>query len=257
MDRFASVLPPVLSKSESERFGISVGRITVESVDGLRLAEHSVRDGVFALVIVRVLAQTVWSAGPDVEIVDCGISVTYEGRVDACNVTAAAGRGTVALRRIERWGPAETKLVEQIFAGYRNHVAMNPRLDASQVAAGYADWSARHVDGRVPGDCYVLEERRPTNGRREPLAFAAVAPDRDGLVIDLAGVLPAHRGRGTYQLLLDTVEDVAFERGNDRVRIATQAGNRAAVRSWKRRGWKQVAEERTLHVMRSGRDGRI
>lgn len=256
MDGSASVLPPVLSTSESERFGISVGRITVESVDGLRLAEHTVRDGVFALVIVRIPAQTVWSEGPDVEIVDCGVTVTYEGPIDAGNVGAAAGRGTVALRRIESWGPAETELVEKIFAGYRNHVAMNPRLDASKVAAGYADWSARHVDGRVPGECFVLEERNLTDDRRKPLAFAAVAPDEDGLVIDLAGVLPAHRGRGTYQLLLDAVEDVAFERGNDRVRITTQSGNRVAVRSWQRRGWRQVAHGRTLHIMRSGRDSR-
>jgi len=34
-------------------------------------------------------------------------------------------------------------------------------------------------------------------------------------------------------------------------------GNRLAVRAWLRRGWSEVAREWTVHVMRTGRDGRI
>ena len=244
---------PVPSPSESERFGLSVGRLHVEkgqpSGAAVDLARAAVRAGSYDLVILRspepIAAGLIDGAG----IIDAGCAVTYEGAVAGTAAHETSGSGRLA--RITRWSTREAEIVERIFAGYRNHVAANPRLDAGLVPAGYADWSARHVDGRVPGDCYLLEDEGG-----ETLAFAAVAPSDDALVVDLAGVLPAHRGRGVYQRLLDLIEVEAAERGLARVRIATQVETTVAIHAWERRGWVETAREWTVHVM-DGRDGRI
>ena len=240
----------VPSASESGRFGLHVGRLTVPpdvSADhALEAARDAVRAERFALIIVR-LPQPMGVRGLDgIEVIDAGCAVTYGAEVDPLRaLSRAAGAGHV-LRRIERWGAREAAIVEEIFAGYRNHVAANPRLDASLVPAGYADWSARHVDSRVSGDCYLLGD---AEGR--DVAFAAVAPDADTLVIDLAGVLPAHRGCGVYQVLLDLIEDEAATRGLKRISISTQVETVVAIRAWERRGWTETAREWTLHLMRS------
>ncbi len=251
---------PVSSHSESERFGLRVGRATASvgerSAEVLEVARAAVLAGQYDLVIVRapdVIRPDEF--GPDwsnaVEVIDAGCAVTYEGDVDPSRIAGPATNEVVRLRRVTAWGTQETEIVQEIFAGYRNHIAANPRLDHSLVAAGYADWSERHVDGRVPGDCYVLED---ATGR--PLAFAAVAPTEDALIVDLAGVLPAHRGRGVYQRLLHLIEVEAARLSFTKVRISTQVETTGAIRAWERRGWREIERERTAHVM-LGRDGRI
>ncbi len=250
----------VLSQSESDRFGLRVGRSTASVRDRLgevlESARAAVLSGQYDLVIVRApyairpdASDPHWS--DDVEVIDAGLAVTYEGDVDPSRVGGQAADEAVQLRRITAWGAHETEIVLKIFAGYRNHIAANPRLDHLLVPTGYADWSERHVDGRVPGDCYVLEE-----AAGQPLAFAAVAPTADAVVVDLAGVLPAHRGRGVYQRLLDLIEVEAAMLGFTKVRISTQVETTGAIRAWERRGWRETEREWTAHVMR-GRDGRI
>lgn len=243
------------SPSESERFGLRVGRLTVppdgSAEDALDSAMSAVLSGRFELVIVR-LPQPLEAPGPDgIEIIDAGCAVTYSAKVDPSEVGSRVSLTGHVLRRIERWGARETAIVEEIFAGHRNHIAANPRLDASLVPSGYADWSARHTDGRVPGDCFVLED-----AEGQSLAFAAVAPDGDTLVIDLAGVLPAHRRSGVYQTLLDLIEADAAAQSFTKLRISTQIETVTAIRAWERRGWIEIAREWTIHVM-AGRDGRI
>jgi GNAT superfamily N-acetyltransferase len=217
----------------------------------LEAARGAVLAGHFDLVILRLRQAIPAGTSDGVEVIDAGCAVTYEGDVRLSEAAVQLKDTSARLRLIEAWGTRESALVEEIFAGYRNHIAANPRLDPSLVPAGYADWSARHTDGRVPGDCYVLEDEAGL-----PLAFAAVAPAQDALIIDLAGVLPAHRRMGVYQRLLDLIEVEAAVRGLARVRISTQQGNGDAIRAWERRGWRATEKEWTAHVMR-GRDGRI
>ena len=246
----AALLIP--SPSESERFGLLVGRLTVppdESADEmLQIARDAVHAGRFELVIVRLPRSLTrpaeFSRSDGIEVIDAGCTVTYGAEVDPFRARSRAAGAEHMLRRIERWGRREAAIVEEIFAGYRNHVAANPRLDASLVPAGYADWSARHVDGRVSGDCFMLVD---TQGQE--VAFAAVATDEDALVIDLAGVLPTHRGHGVYQVLLDLLEADAAARELTRISISTQVETVIAIRAWERRGWIETAREWTLHLM--------
>jgi ribosomal protein S18 acetylase RimI-like enzyme len=249
---------PVPSPSESERFGLAVGRLTVAgsgdaaadaaaAAAARETAAEAVIAARFDLVIVRLPIASRWRSGDGMEVVDAGCAVTFAGVARGEHPLRSSER----LRAVEQWDDRHAAIVEEIFAGYRNHVAANPRLDASVVPAGYADWSARHVDGSVPGDCFVMEDE---DG--DVLAFAAVAPSGDELVIDLAGVMPAHRGRGLYQRLLDRLELVATERGLARVVIATQVTNTVAVHAWQRRGWTETGREWTVHVVRPDRDGR-
>ncbi len=251
---------PVPSQSESDRFGLRVGRSTASvserSREALESARAAVLAGQYDLVIVRAPDAirpdaTDPHGSDDIEVIDAGCAVTYEGDVDPSRIAGPAADEVVQLRRIIAWGAHETEIVLEIFADYRNHIAANPRLDHSLVPMGYADWSERHVDGRIPGDCYVLDDATV-----QPLAFAAVAPTADALVVNLAGVLPAHRRRGIYQRLLDLIEVEAATLGFTKVRISTQVETKDAIRAWERRGWQETEREWTAHIMR-GRDGRI
>ncbi len=251
---------PVASQSESDRFGLRVGRSTASvserSREALESARAAVLAGQYDLVIVRapdaIRPDATDPQRPDgVEVIDAGCAVTYEGDVDPSRIAGPAADEVVQLRRIAAWGAHETEVVLKIFTGYRNHIAANPWLDHSLVPMGYADWSERHVDGRIPGDCYMLEDATV-----QPLAFAAVAPTADALVVDLAGVLPAHRERGVYQRLLDLIEVEAAMLGFTKLRISTQVETEGAIRAWERRGWRETEREWTAHIMR-GRDGRI
>jgi len=230
----------VPSDTESRRFGLRIGRaFGTEALDD---ALRSVSEGTFEMVIARVptavdhgLAITL-DPPPGGAIYDCGSLVTYEG------VTRRCFGG--ALETIRHWTPDDTRLVLDIFSGYRNHVAGNPHLDPSVVPVGYAEWAEAHLDDAAAGACFRLIG---SSGQAE--AFAATFVVDGALSISLAGVTPHSRGRGVYRGLLDALEDHAFESGLERVRIATQTENATPIRAWVERGWREVERETVFHVL--------
>lgn len=242
------MMEPVPSDRESSHFGLAIGRLAVDNSEQFRSAEDAVLSNRFDLVIVRMECQPSKKIDTRTAMFDCGAVVTYEGcttPTKSRSVPALDDRG-LRLTPIRQWSHADTTLVETIFAGYRNHIAANPHLDASRVPAGYADWSERHVHEWADGACHRLEDADGS-----AVAFAAVSHAGDALVIDLAGVLPSRRRQGNYQQLLGHLEREAAALGLARVRISTQAANAVAIHAWRRRGWEQVACSWIVHVMRS------
>lgn len=132
----------------------------------------------------------------------------------------------------------------RVLAGYRDHMSRAPGVDPDLIAAGYAEWAGQHASG--PGSVLLLST--PTAH-----GFAAVAPSRgdaDTLVIDLAGLVPAARGRGEHSSLRDGVEAHALRSGRTRISISTQADDLAAQRTWVRRGWLPERADWMVHLRR-------
>lgn len=243
----------VASETESARHGMRVGRITGHDV--LREASDAVMNDRFDLVIARIPCDEASegavegaaggdaiAARPDVTVFDCGILVTYEG-----SLRPHPDHDLVPIRE---WSPADTRLVLEIFSGYRNHVARNPLLDPTVVPLGYAEWAEAHVRDDPSGACFRL-----LDGTGETAGFAALSAHERTVSISLAGVVPMKRGRGVYRRLLDALEGAALAMGHDRVRISTQLENTTPQRAWQERGWQVVLRERILHVARTDPTG--
>ncbi len=237
-----SVGAVVASESESIRFGLKVGRASGPTA--LSLALDAVLGGGFELIIVRVPQPQTGGIPLDgnparpnrARVFDCGTLLTYSGQ--------AQSRHSQGIVRISEWSARDTKLVLDIFSGYRNHAARNPLLDASVVPLGYSEWAEEHVPLYPAGGCYrLVDEMGETEG------FAALAIRDTMLSISLAGVVPASRGRGVYRRLLDAIEVEALALGVSDLRISTQLENTTPIRAWEERGWKLSLQEQILHIV--------
>lgn len=257
------------SPYESRRFGLRVGRGSpqrgqkIEPTQMIEAAERAIRADAFDLVILRFARSNMQLDVPiealsthsatSLVLIDAGEIITYESVLHTpCKKDRSESQDeprqdapVVSLNRITSWGATEHALVCEIFGGYLNHIASNPRLDATLVAEGYAEWSSLHVDGPLNGSCHRLIDRSGST-----VAFAAVRTEDDTLIIDLAGVIPKHRRQGNYQLLLAELEALGRNLDLRNIRIATQTTNSAAIHAWQRRGWLEAKREQMLHVMR-------
>jgi GNAT superfamily N-acetyltransferase len=120
------------------------------------------------------------------------------------------------------------------------------------VADGYAEWAEAHLLAGKNGAAFRMVDQ----DAQVSIAFAAITETATELVIDLAGVVPAHRRRGIYRRLLDELEGIAHARSKSRLSIATQLTNEAVIRSWQRRGWRETAVTHVWHLMpRDDADG--
>jgi len=237
------VVAVVASETESLRFGLRVGRVAGPSA--LDLALDAVSGESFELIIARVPLPEAdgtpiinGDAGRlrKARVFDCGTLLTYLGK--------ARARHSQGLQRISEWATLDTKLVLDIFSGYRNHVVNNPLLDSSVVPLGYSEWAEAHVPLYPAGGSYrLVDETGETEG------FAALAVQDETLIVSLAGVVPAKRGRGVYRRLLDEIEVEALSFGVSNVRISTQEENITPIRAWEDRGWKLLLREQVLHIV--------
>ena len=231
------------SPLESARYGLRVGRAALDinrpSLDMKGLVDL-MASSEFDVVVLRVPAASdlAWpdAVGSQVDVLFAGTDMTYEAPV-------RAGTPDESMTSISEWTKELDLLVRDVFAGYRNHVQVNPRMDQSLVPAGYAEWASSHV-GVAERAVFVLAEQDV------PVALAAVAFEGGQSVINLAGVASAARRRGVYARLLDGVEQAAHERGCTSLSITTQVDNIPAQRAWARRGWLPISALYTFHLMR-------
>ncbi|MDQ1519344.1 MAG: hypothetical protein QOI55_417, partial [Actinomycetota bacterium] len=135
-------------------------------------------------------------------------------------------------------------LVRTVFAGYGNHYRANPDLDADRSIDGYVEWTVNHV-GDGSKALWVLAE----HAGGDPIGFAALALEKTA-EIDLAGIVPDHRGRGWYRDLLDHTAALVLARGLREVWISTQASNAAAIRAWSSRGYRHEFTFNTVHIVK-------
>jgi len=135
-------------------------------------------------------------------------------------------------------------LVEMTFLGYSNHYAANPRLDASKVAVGYAEWATNIATD--PRSILVANE---VAGHIAGLAV--IDASRGEWDVLLAGVVPAFRGEGMYGDLITSVMVEARAAEQPSVVISTQSHNIQVMRTWERLGWRVTGSLVTVHLERT------
>ena len=238
--------PVVVSHSsvESDRFGLRIGRVQVESdVDVAELESAC--------------------AGHDVVILRCAADqVDLPFRLLALGDFRAFTADHLSIWRWEvgeprhvdlpnGWsvGPsADAGVVEAVvrdaFADYRNHYRANPLFDVHAALDGYVEW-AHTLMRRSDDACAVLCE--PTGD-----AVGVALTDWDGDVPDikLAGLRSRAQGQGRYGALISHIMQLAHDRGRPALTISTQSHNVNVMRAWSRLGFVPVDTLATMHLVR-------
>jgi RimJ/RimL family protein N-acetyltransferase len=249
------------SPAESDRFGVSMGRLTVgpggaERVQELREVLATATQDV---VVVRyaagelALAQAVATCGRDV--LPAG-ALTYWGAPTAdVDQPPGAGWDVVSVRHQagDHGSAAALAAVDEVvaasFEGYGNHYLANPLLSADRALAGYQEWARRSVS-HAPDLVLLLVER--AGGRVVGVATCDADAVHGDLEVLLAGLVPAAQGRGVYGHLLAGCARLAAGLGLGRTIISTQVHNIRVQRAWARAGLRPFGAVETVHCVRRG-----
>ncbi|GAA1651578.1 hypothetical protein GCM10009744_49170 [Kribbella alba] len=247
------------SDYESNRFGVSVDRITVSASAGTQLNEvlAAVARSTADVVVLRYPAREVhWFAA----LTGGSRTAVLADSLVYWSLPVGKGRRPAPLAGFNAGLEREVDddlvddLVGDIFGDYGNHYCANPLFDRALALAGYQEWARRSI---AAGGAVVL--RGPD---RRVLGLATVDQEPSWTEIELAGVVPSEQGRGRYGHLLAAVEDAATSK---RLVISTQGHNTGVQRAWARYGFEPVHTLLTVHLvtpglplgeaLRSGREG--
>jgi GNAT superfamily N-acetyltransferase len=235
------------SPYESDRFGVSVDRVTVPAAAGTALPEvvAAVDASTADVVVLRYPAREVaWFA----ELAGLGgRRALFADSLVYWRLAVGAGRRPEPLSGFRAGVEREIDdllvddLVADIFGDYGNHYCANPLFDRAAALAGYQEWARRSI-----ATSGAVTLRGPDN---RVLALATVDHQAPVTEIELAGVVPAEQGRGRYGHLLAAVEDAAAAAGSTRLVISTQGHNTGVQRAWGRYGFEPVHTLLTVHLV--------
>jgi ribosomal protein S18 acetylase RimI-like enzyme len=233
-----------ISKVESNRFGVTVGRLDLgpdarcDPEEILQLVDRDAPE----VVVLRFPARWVsWFAtltsGPRVAI--HADSLVYWG----CNLAAPPAGFAIEYRLAQ---PNDQEMVERLaratFGEYESHYLANPLLSPEDVGAGYGEWAGSFTNG--DDHATVL-----TADRGETAAFASMLLESERGEICLAGVGPEARGRGKYHQLLESTKHFAASRDLKMLVISTQVHNVLVQQTWARHGFEPLAAFETVHLV--------
>lgn len=231
------------SAYESDRFGVSVDRVSVSAA--AKVSVEEVLDAVAAsdadVVVLRYPAREVgWFA----RLMTGDRAVLLADGLVYWSLPVGGGRRPEPVPELVT--AIETDLddevvgavVADIFGDYGNHYCANPLFDKALALAGYQQWARRSIAAAG-----AVTLRGPGEGL---VGLATV--DHAGHVteIELAGIVPAEQGRGRYRHLLAAAEDAAT---GDRLVISTQTHNTGVQRAWSRYGFEPVHSLLTVHLL--------
>jgi len=246
------------SESESQRFGIPIGRITVgfEAQDAVHSSLTEVMSSAADdLLIVRwpsdrlSLASAALASGRTIIPAD---TLTYwEARAGTVGQSAggAPAPGLACAPATAFGGDPRAAVAEVVldsFRAYGNHYLANPALDPHLALEGYVSWAHGSLD-EDPENVLILALDNAAVG------VATLTHDRSAgdLEVMLAGIVSSHQAKGWYQYLFAAIDSEAIERRCKRVIISTQAHNVRAQRAWARMGLRPFAAITTVHALRA------
>lgn len=237
----------VPSPRESARFGLRIGRASVDTIDAADLVSALEREPL-DVAILRVPSRAI--EGLDdlgrygLSLIIADTLVRYE--IDLRSRDASANASGVVLRPATR---NDSRLLEsttrETFAGYISHYHANPRFPPNKILDGYAEWATTHLD---PDDdhtgAWIIERDGGTVG------FSCYRLDtKDSLAVGvLNGIVPRARGKGNYRAMLRRMLDHFARLGIRRFSIATQAHNVAVQRTWTSEGLVLCDVNNTVHI---------
>jgi ribosomal protein S18 acetylase RimI-like enzyme len=245
---------------ETARFGHSVERVSAGDGASLDSVREAVLGSAADVVVLRYRAESVdWFA----ELGRLGRIAVFADSLAYWRLRAGTGRAPGAspeVRALSNVAPADVEgLIDDIFAGYRNHYLANPLFDRAKALAGYREWALRSV---AAGGCVAVRAcgaaeadmgSAPESGREGAetglLGLATLEDTGPRTEILLAGVISAAQRRGVYAHVLKAVEDRTVARGGEEVVISTQGHNTRVQRAWARYGFEPVQTMLTVHLI--------
>jgi GNAT superfamily N-acetyltransferase len=240
-----------LSPRESARFGLRIGRATIDRVDEVGLALALRRNPLdFAILRLPSCAIDALDAlrryGFNPIIADTLVS--YEVALESPR--SSESRSEVIFRPATR---DDAQLLEsmtrEIFDGYVTHYHANPLFAPDKILDGYAEWAASHLDQIDGAGAWIVEHDNEIVGFS---CYRIVAKDSLAIGV-LNGILPRARGRGNYRAMLRGMLEHFAALGLQRFSIATQIQNSAVQRTWTKEGLtlREVSNTVHIHVLRA------
>ncbi len=240
----------VSSPSESARFGLHVGRLVISSgqrVDSAAI-DRAVTSAELDVIVLRYPAVEVQlfaelSALSGFETLYADTLLHWEWRHVPGHTPHPVG---ASLRLTTVSADRVGDIVRTVFADYPNHYAANPLLGRAAALDGYVEWATTSVSS---GDAIAHLLIDADGGS---VGFAVV--DRSAALPDvlLAGIEPAHRGRGRYGDLIRAVMHAEVGAGSTGLTISTQAHHVTVMAAWARLGWLPLRAVTTVHLVRRG-----
>jgi GNAT superfamily N-acetyltransferase len=255
LDEFVVTDVPRLEASarESERFGLRVARLTVP-VGCLRNDQELAAmcgSAPFDLIFVRAPIQRAGlgeelsrSAGREIRAVETLVYFEW----DLSHASTARHRQPFSMKTVVPFASLRS-LIEESFAGYKNHYSANPHLSAAVTADAYVEWAHTLLEG---GSCRLFAACDESSG--DPIGFILSSVDgaaRSAEVV-LNGVSPTRQREGVYAgLMTAAAQRLREDDGVLRLAISTQSTNFAVIEAWKKLGLRESLSLNTFHFSRA------
>lgn len=242
----------LVSATESQRFGLSVGRLAIPFFSAksdeeiAQLCAESSHD----LIIVRVSASraglsTLLQELPKKSILQTDTLEYYSW--DLSDLPPELDRPPEFETNASQQFGVVQSLVEVSFTGYQNHYSENPQLAQSATVEGYLEWV--QVALQAKSARMFLTYKR---GEPDPLGFVLADINAQHRIAEvlLNAVNPAHRRQGVYQTcMIDAARAMWQSDGVTRLVISTQSANTAVKAAWEQLGLCHWFSINTFHVM--------
>ena len=255
LDEFVVTDVPRLEASarESERFGLRVARLTVP-VGCLRNDQELAAmcgSAPFDLIFVRAPIQRAGlgeelsrSAGREIRAVETLVYFEW----DLSHASTARHRQPFSMKTVVPFASLRS-LIEESFAGYKNHYSANPHLSAAVTADAYVEWAHTLLED---GSCRLFAACDESSG--DPIGFILSSVDgaaRSAEVV-LNGVSPTRQREGVYAgLMTAAAQRLREDDGVLRLAISTQSTNFAVIEAWKKLGLRESLSLNTFHFSRA------
>ena len=236
----------LLSRLDSERFGIRIGRA---SVSGSNTAASILAAGEresLRMLIIRCRTDDFASihALEDARARLMDTLVYYRRYLRKGDLPAELKPNLI--RPIEQADLAEIPGLSRLaFQGYPGHYHADPALDQAKCDEGYAEWAAQLCAHRSASQAVFVAEHPAV-----PLAgfIAARLNTATEAEAVLCGVHPAAEGRGIYWSFMVRVMEWCRNQGAVRIFTSTQITNLTSQKLWIRLGFEPAESFHTFHL---------
>ena len=238
------------SKIESDRFGISVARMSVSincpatDLEIARVCKESSAD----LLILRFPSSRTQLAR---ELAEISNKVAFQA--DTLVYFSKNLKSNVERRSTsENWklvtanSNDESRVIDLalvVFRDYPNHYQSNRALDSKLILEGYVEWASKGLND--PEKLTVIIEDQNSNA----IAFALVTFGEEGAEIELNGVHPDFQNQGIYSALLELLMAQLASQKVEKISISTQIQNTRVIRAWIKAGFSLDFSLNTYHLI--------
>jgi ribosomal protein S18 acetylase RimI-like enzyme len=256
------------SVSESEQFGLGIGRLTIGSTWQKDCAtSRELREYIEEVVGCSPLDDIILRAPSNLaglinqshfgtrRTYAAGTLLYWEKQAQSDWPRPSPPPRDLRIASFAEEGEQESTLAEAMhvlentFQGYQNHYASNPALPDTAATDAYRNWAAHYLR-TSPDSCYLGRVDSKLAGI---VITTDLGPGGDSLEILLAGVHSNFRNRGIYTAMLSSAIADAGERGRSQAYISTQAHNVASQRAWAFLGFKPCYSVDTFHLQKDSR----